>query len=332
MKDEKFIEIAQKLGVAKSTVSRAARHCAGVDAETRRAVLRYTESAGTNTGASCDIYTILPDTPNYFWGKLHDGIVCAQKKTEFSVKQNIYTNLSDYDIVLRYLEEAEKIKPKVLLIAAHVTPEIREVLERLKKKCGVFFMTEMETMLYTFYIGADPYKDGFRMGQYYCENYANHTLIVKTYRQIPSIRLRTEGFCDALRQFDPKRFERIPMYDLPVENIFAEKRQLAPSRLASALSEGIDRTKETCLYIPYGSVALSLALQKARFGEKVACLCHDSMLDEDGRLESGIAVSMNQNIVGQATAAVGAAVNYIKNGMCPDGKYTYIPSEMVFGG
>jgi len=329
VKDEKFIEIAQKLGVAKSTVSRAARHCSGVDAETRRAVLQYTEKTGTSLGKRCDIYTILPDTPNFFWGKLHDGIIAPVDQRKISIKQNIYTSLVDSDIVLRYLLEAEQMEPKALLIAAHLTPEIREVMDRLKKKCTVFFMTEMETMLHTFYIGADPYRDGFCMGQYYCEHYAHHTPVIKTYRQLPSIRLRTEGFCDALRQFDAERFAQIPTYDLPVENIYYEKRQLAPSRMASALSEGIDKTKETCLYIPYGSGALSLALQKAKFGENVVCLCHDSMLGEDGRLENGIAVSMNQDVYRQGMAAVEAAIKLITKGMCPDGKYTYIPSHMV---
>jgi len=339
MKDEKYVEIAQKLGVAKSTVSRAARHCSGVDAETRRAVLQYTgffdESKGDGA-QKCHIYTILPDLPGYFWGRLYHSIVDAVLDVDDrlgwydqSVKQNMYNSLADTDIVLRYLEEAEKLQPSVLIIAAHVTPEIREKLNALKEKTIIFFVTELDSMPHTFYFGADPYQDGFRMGQHYCEHYADRSPVIVSNREINSIRLRTEGFLDALRGADSERFGTVPVYDFSTDGIFFDKRRLAPARLAAKLTEWIGSRERACLYVPYGSVALPLALQKAKFGENVVCLCHDGMLGEDCRPEEGISACINQDVYRHGRAAVEAAVKLITTGMCPDGKYTYIPSHLV---
>ena len=342
MKDEKYIEIAQKLGVAKSTVSRAARHCSGVDAETRRAVLQHigvSDESGADGKKQCHIYTILPDLPVYFWGRLYAGIedavvndnVLQLRWRDKSIKLNVYNSLADSDIVLRYLEEAERLNPAIIIIAAHVTSEIREKLNRLKEKSIVFFVTEMESMPRTFYFGADPYGDGFRMGQLFCENYSDRSPVVVSNREINTIRLRAEGFLDALRRADPDRFATVPVYEFPTDGIFFENRKLAPARLASFLTKWIDKREKACLYFPYGSVALPLALQKAKFGDRVVCLCHDSMLGEHCRPEDGIRACINQDVYRHGQAAVEAAVKLIATGMCPDGKYTYIPSNMILG-
>lgn len=342
MKDEKFSEIAQKLGVARSTVSRAARHCSGVDVETRRAVLQYTgflDESNADGGQKCRIYTILPDLPGYFWGKLYHGIEDAVVNDSFlhlgwykkGIKQNVYSSLADSDIVLRYLDEAERLQPEVILIAAHITPEIREKLDGMKEKSRIFFVTETESMPQTFYFGADPYADGFLMGKHYLSNYADRSPVVVSNKEIRTIHRRTEGFLDALRQGDAARFRSVPVYEFPTDGIFFENRRLAPARLASLLTEWIGKRERACLYFPYGSVALPLALQKAKFGDSVACLCHDSMLGADCRPEDGINASINQDVYRHGKAAVEAAIKLIASGMCPDQKYTYIPSHMVLG-
>ncbi|MBE6598713.1 MAG: hypothetical protein E7638_04660 [Ruminococcaceae bacterium] len=328
MKDEKLVEVAQKLGFAKSTVSRTARHCSGVDAETRRLILRYMDEAGITLEKECSVYAIQPDTPNYFWGEFAKILAKADTEERIFLKQNIYTTLGDSDIVLRYLEEAEKISPPVLILSAHITPEIREILLRMKEKTTVFLLAEYDSVPYTFYIGADSYGDGYRMGECFCRRCPERTPVVVTNTESPTVCLRVKGFCDALRQFDPQRFDRIPVYDYPLVYIHCGKKQLAPSRLAAQLAEWIGGRSNCCLYIPFGTGALSLALQKAKFGEKVLCFTHDSMLTSSGSPEKGIAATMNQNVHAESREAIRAAVELITTGMCPDGKYTYIPSEL----
>lgn len=341
MKDEKISEIAKKLGMAKSTVSRAARHCSGVDVGTRRTVLQHigsNDDALTYGAKKCLIYTIIPDLPIYFWGRLYSSIedaVLNDNGVHFSwrdktVKQNVYSSLADSDIVLHYLDEAERLEPAIIIIAAYVTPEIREKLNVLKEKSMIFFVTEYEDMPKTFYFGADPYGDGFRMGRHYLENYGDRTPVVVTNREIVTIRRRTEGFLDALRLADPQRFGALTANEVPKDGIFFEKRKLIPSRLASLFTEWVGKEEKACLYFPYGSVALSMALQKAKLGDRAVCICHDCMLGEDCRPEEGISAAINQDVYRQGWMAIEAAVKLISTGMCPDGKYTYIPSHIVF--
>ena len=331
LKEEKIVQIAQKLGYAKSTVSRAVRHCGGVDAETRRIILNHMEKSDISAAKECDLYVILPDTPTYFWGKIYKEISSAAKSLGINPKMNLYTNLADSDLVLRYLEEALALEPKVLLIAAHVTPEIAEQLRRMSLSCAVIFLTEYNNIPNTFYFGADDFGDGFRMGQYFCEHFPDRVPIVLCCKELLSYRLRADGFMEALLQYNHKYASNIAEKDYPVDLIHTGKGQLAPSLLAQYLTECVGEQENTCLYITSGSAALPLALQKAKLKDKAVFLCHDIFLSEDGIPKTEFAASMNQDLPAQCKNAVKAAAVFIENQTFPDHKFTYTPSQMVFG-
>ncbi len=329
MKDEKLKEVAQKLGVAKSTVSRTVRHCSGVDAETRRRILQHTAELGINDARPCSVYSIIPDTPNYFWGVI--GQVMSEEASRYGddfLKQNLYTNLSNHDLVLRYLDEAALIRPDVLILAAEITPEVRERLALLRETMTVLLLAEYDDVPYTFYIGSDPYSDGFRMGEYFLSHFSERTPVVVGNPQNRTVALRACGFCDALKERDRERFGAIPAYEYPMEYIYCGKNQLAPSRFAALLAERIKGEEDCCLYVPFGSTALAMALQKAKFGSRVICCTHDAALNEDGIPERCITVSINQDIRVQGREAIRAAKLLVEMRMCPDRKFTYIPSTL----
>ena len=75
----------------KATLSRAIRHCSGVDSETRRQILASLSASSVGSNEICDVYVILPDVPQYFWKSAYHGI--CQMKSQLRIKHNIYTSL-----------------------------------------------------------------------------------------------------------------------------------------------------------------------------------------------------------------------------------------------
>ncbi len=320
------VNIAKALGISQSTVSRALRHCGGVDSDTRKQILLCVDPSEALSASECDIYVILPDTPRYFWEGVKKGIIEGKKGSHLSVKFNLYTNVRDEDAVLCYLNEADTLKAKVVILSAIITPAIRERLMLLQKKCAVFLVTEGGDVPNSFYFGADAYSDGFRMGSIFCECFSSMTPIAVNVESNYNVSQRTKGFTDALRQYDEARFGAIPMFY--IHHTIAADPKRFPSKLAAELAEQMGENEAYCLYIPFGNVYQSRVFLKAKRENGLICLTHDCIVGEDGRLRNGIAVTVNQNTFVQGEAAIRAAIRYVTEGIFPSRKYTFISSEI----
>ncbi|MBE6598712.1 MAG: hypothetical protein E7638_04655 [Ruminococcaceae bacterium] len=320
---------------SQATVSRVLRHCGNVDTETRRKILFSGERTEIDNHSEqrrlgeCDIYVILPDKPMYFWRSLKLGLLRTKTEKEFTAKYNLYTGVRDSDVVLHYLDEAEKLSPKVIIISTIMTDEIRRKLLELQRKSLVFLLSEYADLANAFYFGADNYGDGRRMGELFCKKFGDRNPIVLNVENNPNVKRRTEGFLEALRSCGKGRFSDIPEYFISPE--IAVDTKLFPSKLAIMLAEQIESTASACLYIPFGAVYVSRALQKAKCKDRLICLGYDSIIGENGKPEEGIALTMNQNTFAQGEAAIRAAERYLKTGVCPRDKFNYISSSVVEG-
>jgi len=125
MKDKLYVSIAKKYDLSKSTVSRVARHCGGVDTETRQLVLDELKKLNQSDADHKDIFCIIPDKPKYFWHEAYRGII-ENLSSDISLKMNIYTKISDEATILTYLDEAEKARPRAIIISSAITDTIRE--------------------------------------------------------------------------------------------------------------------------------------------------------------------------------------------------------------
>lgn len=320
MKKKRIDEIADKLGVTKSTVSRTLRHCHNVDSDTRRTILREFGKEALFSDGYFPVYVILPDNPNHFWARLYEELAKHERTLGLPVKYNIYTNLSGTDIVLHYLEEAERIGSKAVIIAAVITPEIRKKLIQMQEHCAIFLLCEFGDIVNTFYFGPDYYADGRSAAQFYLDRYPDHKAVTISLADIRGIEMKNEGFCDRVRECKGK--DAVREYVIDVETSLDSR--LFASKLAYKLSEWLSNDEKYCLYIPFGSGNIAAGIRKTGMKEKIICICHDTKPTADS---SGIyAVYINQNLPLQAEAVFKAAEKYLRTGCLPDQKFTYIPS------
>ncbi len=325
MKEDTLAELAKKLKISKSTVSKAIRHCSGVDSETRQLILDALPKNSPPSTKKFLIYTIVPDVPQYFWKELHRGLLDNVDRKKYPIKQNVYTRATDESTVLQYLSEAEEMDIKVLIISVYVTPRIRERLERLTERCMVILLTENFELCNSFFIGSDAYRDGYAMGKEYLAEFADRRLIYFSVRNNGNAEQRSKGFFDAIREEKPE----ILSTAIPVEfdnTIFRDVKNLS-SRLASLLSNGIDSGCSYCLYSPIGLAPLPIALKKTGLEEKTVCMCHDSFA-EDMTIQEGFHICCNQDVYMQGAAAAKAAIQYVDEVLFPENKYLFIPSRI----
>ncbi len=327
MKDEQFTEIAKRLDISKSTVSKAYRHCSGVDTSTRERVLQETANFTSHDAVSPgDIYCILPDTPQYFWNELRRGIRAGEKETGMQLNYNIITRISDTNTVLYYLDEAKRLGVKAVLLASVLTPAIRECLSGFPSDVRVILLSEYDTLDGGYYVGADPYADGALMGRLFAERYGEHRPIILHKPHRPNIDGRIAGFRDTIARLAPQSIDKIRTVTVPAD--FFISRKTAPSRLAALLKDCVGDGEPPCLYAPFGSVQLPLALNKARLSDRVVTLCHDDVPDSPGLPElAGAILRQDLFTQGKCAVAMGAAL-LSPNATLPEGN-TFIPSQLT---
>ncbi len=326
MKEEQFTDIAKKLDISKSTVSKAYRHCSGVDSVTREKVLQETAKlASQEANSPCDVYCIIPDTPQFFWGELRRGIRAGVEKTGLRLKYNVITRISDTNTVLYYLDEAKRIGAKVIILAAILTPRVRECLSGFPHDVCVIILSEYNSPLNWYYVGANQYSDGAVMGKLFAERYSGHRLIILSKPNRPNIDSRISGFCDAAAELAPQSLEKMRIVSIPAD--FFQNRKTAPSRLAALLRECVSGDEPICLYVPFGSVQIPLALNKAKISDITVALCHDDVLDSQG-LPCVSGAVLQQDMFSQGKRAIELGASAL-SGDLPSERSIFIESHIT---
>lgn len=326
MKEDSLTAIAEKLHISKTTVSKVVRHCGGVDSETRNLVLQELKKTGYSSVSDCPIYCIVPDVPKYFWKEMLRGITVGEKPGLTSVKYNIYTKPSDEQTVLSYLEDAEKIGAKVIIIAANMTHAIRKKLESLQEQRLIILLSEYESVKNCFYVGADSFQNGYEMGRIFLERFAERRLLLFSLEDNPNAKKREAGFMQALceSQFEGK------MVKIEISNAYMSGGKTFPARLASVLAQKAG-CEEICIYSPVGMNTLPLAVHKAKLKENAVILCHDCYAEyqADGKqLYGGFSVTCNQDVFAQGLAAIHAANRYMECLEYPEKKENFLESHI----
>ncbi len=304
--------------VSKSTMSKVLRHCGGVDSETRRRILR--ENPGDGAGV-WDVYCILPDLPGAFWKEALRGLMETAPEG-VRVKYNVYTKLGDSEAVLTYLGEASRGRARAVIIAAVMDVPVREKLEAMSKNALVILLSEQEALVNGFYVGADAYGDGFRMGQLCAAEFSGYEPLILEAPGGRNIQLRLEGFRAALEQGNPALARRVRSLSVSQEKLVFSK--TAAASLAMLLAEVVEPIRDYVLYIPWGMPQLPLAVRKAekRRGQFV-CLCHDA-----GVRETPGIISCEQDLWTQGKTAMESALRYLREQCFPAEKYQFVPSKV----
>ena len=328
MENTTIAEIAKKLNVSTAMVSRVLRHCSGVDSEMRQRIIAEAEHLVPADWGECAVYSILPDVPRYFWQPLRKGIADALDASNIPFKSNICTRASDDSIVLRYLDEADRLNAQVIILAAYVTPVIHKRLEALTNCHLVILLSEYHEFVNSFFVGSDAYQDGYIIGDYYASHYKNRELLVLTLPGHYIFEKRIEGFHDALRASQPDALDHIVRIKLE-KKVFQDLK-LLPSKLAPLLMEAAKPCERLCIYAPMGIPQFPLAMIKAKLADRSVCLCHDCY-DSQSKYKSSVhIVSCNQDGYEQGQVAAKLALDFVYFGLYPKHKRTYIPSHLSF--
>ena len=318
--------IANKLNISKSTVSKAMRHCSGVDSDTRQRILEECRGINHQIHSECAIYAILPDVPHYFWKEVKNGIRDGEQETA-PVKYNIYTKTSDEATVLLYLDEAEKLNARSIIIASYITPKIHRRLEKMTEGRFVILLSEYYELKNSFFVGGNAYEDGYLMGKKYLVRYADRKLVLFSISNNFNVGKRLEGFCRAVEEECPQLIKDAVC--IQMERKIIREQKLLPSKLAFLLTDAARDGQDFCIYSPMGMMQLPLGLNKAKLTDRAVCLCHDCFTEYQcnvKNLQEGFAVTCNQDIFGQGLAAIKAATEYVRFHTYPPQKEIYVPS------
>lgn len=320
MKDNTVKNIADKLNISKSTVSKAIRHCSGVDSETRQLILTESRRVNYIPHSNCDIYTILPENPQYFWSELRKGLSLCARENHSSVKCNIYTNSRDEDTVLAYLEEAEKLNARVVILATYITDSIQDKLNNMSDGRFIILLSEYYKLKNCFYVGADSYGDGYTMGKQYLRHHFTRKLVVFSIVNNINAQNRLAGFCNAIKEVDSRLLDDACF--IPLESTIFKEKKLLPSKLAILLEDVARENDSLCLYTPFGISQLPLVMTKSKLAKKAKVLCHDCHIEQP----INFMISLNQDLYEQGKSAMRLAVNFVKNYMYPEQKEIFVPS------
>ena len=323
MNDFSINAIAKKMNVSPSVVSRVLRHCGGVDSETRHRILAEAEKLREPNYGSCTVYGIFPDVPRYFWVPIRRGVAEVLQAEGIPFKANVCTKVVDEAAILQYLNEAERMNAQAIILAVRSTPAIRERLEAFAEDRIVLFISEYCELKNAFYCGSNAFSDGYRMGQYYAEHYADRTLILIELPNDANSESRIEGFSRAVQDNDASLLEK--SVRITTERKHLSNFKLISSKLAPLLVNAADKNDRLAIYVPAGIPQFPLAISKAELTGRTILLCQDCSATEKN---IGELVSCNQNGVEQGKTAARLVSEYIKTGFFPSEKKTFVPSEI----
>ena len=331
MKDDTFQNLANRLGLDRSTVSRAVRHCPGVDSRTRSLVLEEARRTGVRAAAGpCSIYCILPDIPTYFWQTYYSELKESLNKANIPARFSSYSRIYDRETVLLYLDDVIQSGARVLILTIGLSETIRDkLLEMQRSGLYVILLSEYGELPNSAYVGADPYQDGELIGRWFCRHYPGETpLILDNVSGNDNVAQRIRGFLHSLEQFRPAVAKDAPVVKL-TEGFFRNSKTL-PAQYAALFNQV--KKDYSCVYVPFGSICLPLSVLKTRKLTKVRLLFGHDCFTKAGAdtLYPGFTASCNQNIGRQVSTAIGLAVSYLNEPVMPaQQSFHFIPSKVL---
>ncbi|MBP5294550.1 MAG: LacI family DNA-binding transcriptional regulator [Lachnospiraceae bacterium] len=317
--------IAKKLNVSVSMVSRVLRHCSGVDSEMRLRILEEAGDLPLRDFGECPVYVILPDTPRYFWGEMRRGVFETLHAEGLRFKDNLCTKVHDEAAILNYLEEAVRLDSHVLLLAVRTTPAIRNRLQELVPDRFVLFLSEYSDLANTFYCGADPFEEGYRIGREFVSRDMDRRLIVFSLPDRANYEERLAGFLKAVSDEDPEVARSA--VNVPLSRKILSNFKLIPSAIAPLLEKAARYADRIAVYSPSGIPGLPLAFSKTRLTEKAVLYCQDCSVKD---FETLPIVSLDQDCYLQGETAALLAADFLKHSQFPSEKKTFIPSRIHF--
>ncbi|MBR4768612.1 MAG: LacI family DNA-binding transcriptional regulator [Lachnospiraceae bacterium] len=323
MNDSSINAIAKKANVNPSVVSRVLRHCSGVDSETRLRILAEAGDVHNSFNGHCPVYAIIPDVPRSFWGRIRRGVADTLQSEGIPFKANICTKVEDEAVALQYIDEAERMDAQAIILAVSATPAILQRLDKFTEDRLVLFLSEYCGMKNAFYCGSNAFQDGYKMGKYFMENWADRTLILMEVKGNLNSDSRIEGFLKAVSEMDESLAKKAVR--IVVERKHLANYKLTSSKLAPLLVNAAGKHDRLAIYVPAGIPNISLAVSKADLAGRTVLLCQDY---SPARTNVSELISVNQSGLEQGRTAAKLASAFVKTGSLPSEKRSFVSSTI----
>lgn len=322
MNNKQLSEIADATQTSKATVSKVLNHCYGVGNDVRERVFLEKERITRDISQKrhVPIYVIMPEAPDFFWNC--NLLQCPG----YEVKYNIYSKLGDTAMVMRYLKEAVMVEAKVIVIVAQIDDEIKSILEEIADRKLIIFLTELNHVINTFYVGSNPIEDGKRLAELCNHSLCTEDRILLVKDVLPcQSETSTARLNSFLQEINPEI-----KYDM-LEVEYRINVSWYSATLARELSPFLEK-------YPYKNIVcfngfthhLCSALQKIKKSYQIKCYGFEKSPRSMEYVNMGyLKAVVCQNFTKQLEIAIGVAEKYLETGTCPSSKYVYVKSEMI---
>ncbi len=310
-------ELSNESGLSQSTLSRALNHCAGTGEEAARIAGGLREKYAMNP-FSAERYTvgvILPEGPRFFWSSAWRSLREALKETGLSYRPAFIesTRESCTSIAISILREMESGGIEAVIMPYF--PACAAFVETSRMK--FFFICEPSPLVNTFSFCADGYRDGYRLGEVMRELHPECMRIVTVMGDNESSFERRRGFIEAIGRERIAGSIAVPAGRVP----------LLPSIIAREVTSNRLTELDALCCLTGVTHKAALAIHKLGVAHEVAVVGFETPSADNRYMQDGtISLLMVQDLVGQAHAVAGAVAEYIREGLLPRQKYTYIES------
>ena len=177
-------EIARRMNLSKSTVSKALGDKPGVDEETKKNILKYAKSVGFFTAEQeKDIVLMIPERYkamcSVFQKILNDSGLFA--------KCGIYSGACEY---IKILKDMAKNPPSLLVVMPAHTEGEEKLLKKFK---NIWFIGDMINLENAFYFGINPLSEGCALAQEFVLSGVRSPIFVHSCKSVINSK-RTELF------------------------------------------------------------------------------------------------------------------------------------------
>ncbi len=307
---EPLIEAA---GTDTSTVYKVIGHKSGVASETREQILRMAVDMGlARVSEPSDLYIILPQVPDYFWGKLCAVIQKELADTEWRVSFHFCATTRDFYVIDHYLQDARKSGARAVLIGTHLHDSSRVAIEQLCENGPVFFICEPQEQEDCYYFGTDFYTDGILLARRISLDFPTGNVILTG--DSPE---RAAGFRAVFRG----NVRVLPFDDIHLPS--------APARFARALAEQAESTAVDALVCLDG-ITDKVCLAVSKLNRSLPCYGMECSAHVCTYLDRGLlTATLCQDLDTIAHLCITSVLQYLSSGIRPTRRATLVPSLLL---
>ncbi len=309
-------DLANKLNVSKTTVSKALNNCPGISPKTKHMIIEAASGCGyiskQTKRAECRVSVVLPSSPDYFWGSLRKKIDSCSKETNIKWSNYVYPDLFDGFGALHCINQALSEDISVLILAVPDLPEIRKKLEEVANDILIILVEEFIDIKNVFYVGENSFSQGYFIGERYIKAYPDSTRFALLHStDFYTEKKRIEGFMAALNDYNK---------EMILDIIGNSETKSKSAHIARQLADL--KVLPDCIFCPSGDILYAAGSVK-KLNNNIHCIGFDLHTKTDSNIKY-ITDLFLQDIDSYAQKAWEYTEKFLNYSTFPECKKTYI--------